>query len=100
MFATTPKETKPMTTEKINHDLREGARKVRESVSETTNRVKHDLNDMAHDAGEQARALFDNANDQLLDATDYVRTQVREKPLQSTLVALGAGILIGLLYRR
>ena len=44
--------------------------------------------------------LYNSAFDELSHATETVTTQIRTKPVQSSVVALGIGFLIGALMRR
>jgi ElaB/YqjD/DUF883 family membrane-anchored ribosome-binding protein len=62
--------------------------------------------DMAREALEEGLSRFHNrskearetASDQLQSARLYVVDQVQERPFTTTLAALGAGFLIGLLF--
>jgi len=47
----------------------------------------------------QAMQARDFAEEQFGQVQEYVTTRVREKPVQSALVALGAGVVLGLALR-
>lgn len=78
--------------ENAKSDYKDGAR--------VASNAKHDLAEMAHDAGTKVRHLFDSASSEISHATDVVSAQVRNKPLQSSLIALTAGFVLGALLRR
>lgn len=75
------------------HDLRAAAGNVAEIA-------KDDLIDFANVAGTKVRGLIENYSEEVANTTENVAEQIRTKPLQSALIALGAGFLIGLLARR
>ena len=54
----------------------------------------------ASEYGERGREVYDQAMDRAEDWMDQARDYVREKPLQSMAIALGAGWLLGRLLRR
>ncbi|HEX8570612.1 MAG TPA: hypothetical protein VF699_11935 [Caulobacteraceae bacterium] len=47
----------------------------------------------------QAMQARDFAEEQFGQVQEYVTTRVREKPVQSALVALGAGVLLGMILK-
>ena len=47
----------------------------------------------------QAMQARDFAEEQFGQVQEYVTTRVREKPVQSALVALGAGVVLGMLLK-
>lgn len=50
----------------------------------------------AYEAGTKVRALYDNAEGELQDLANTIQ----KKPLQTGLIALGAGVVLGLLLGR
>jgi ElaB/YqjD/DUF883 family membrane-anchored ribosome-binding protein len=54
----------------------------------------------AAEYSERGREVYDQAVDRAEDWMDQARDYVREKPLQSVAIALGAGWLLGRLLRR
>ncbi|HYF23592.1 MAG TPA: DUF883 domain-containing protein [Caulobacteraceae bacterium] len=46
---------------------------------------------------EQAQTYYDDASVRLDEAQRYIVERVQEKPIQSTLIAVGAGVFLGLL---
>ena len=61
---------------------------------------KDECSEFAHEAGHKLREAIDKASSEVRDATDATMEQVRSKPVQSSLIALGIGFLSGLLLRR
>ena len=62
--------------------------------------VKEDLAGVAHRTGQHARELADSAGHSLSGIGDVMSVRIRENPVQSSLIALGAGLVIGMLYKR
>jgi ElaB/YqjD/DUF883 family membrane-anchored ribosome-binding protein len=60
----------------------------------------HHASDTLSDAGERGRAAYDATMDRADEWLGQVRDYVREKPVQSVAIALGAGWLLGRLLRR
>lgn len=62
--------------------------------------VKTDAENAAHRAGTSVRNMLDSASDELTHVKEVVNDQIHNKPVQSSLIALGAGVILGLLIRR
>jgi hypothetical protein len=58
------------------------------------------LNDAAHNAGRKVRGMLHTASDELTHARDYMGAEIRTNPVRSSVIALGAGVLLGALLRR
>ena len=72
--------------EQAEREFAQAARRVEKAVAEGIEEIRT-----------QARAYASEAKDQLDEAQHYVAGQVRERPLTATGIALGVGVLIGLL---
>lgn len=72
--------------EKAELKLADATRKIERAVAEGVEQIRT-----------QGKAYASEAKDQLDEAQRYVAGQVRERPLTSTGIALGVGVLIGLL---
>ncbi|MBI1276044.1 hypothetical protein GC177_08745 [bacterium] len=70
------------------------------NLSEAAAHMKEDMYEVANAAGCKARLLLDDASTELEHAKDVVTAQIKEKPIQSSLIALGVGVVIGALLRR
>jgi len=89
MFTTTAKDD-------TVQNLKNPAQNLRDSAAETSN----DLRDAANKAGRTVRNFVHSASDELSHAKETVTTQIRTNPVQSSLVALGIGFVLGALFRR
>lgn len=58
------------------------------------------LRDSANKAGTKAREFVDTASEKLSTAADSISSQIQEKPVQSSLIALGVGLVLGFLVSR
>lgn len=54
----------------------------------------------AHEAGVKIRQVIDATTGEVSDVAETVEARIEQKPVQSTLIALGAGLILGLLLRR
>ena len=60
-------------------------------------RAEQAVRERAGEFRERAREYYDDATDQIETAQRYVTERVQEKPLVSTLTAVGIGVVIGML---
>ncbi len=81
-------------------DVKTSASNIRDEAVDTAYGVQNDLSKAANQAGKKVRSFFSNATDELTHAGETVTTQVRNNPVQSSLIALGAGFILGALFRR
>lgn len=81
-------------------DISEGTRRVKSDIRGTVHAVRDDIEDIARHAGRQMRDLANSAEESVAAATETVTGRIRDNPVQSTLMALGAGFLLGLFFRR
>ncbi|HEX7731264.1 MAG TPA: hypothetical protein VF415_01360 [Rhodanobacter sp.] len=76
---------------------------VEESLHRATDKVAAGANrasEKLSDASERGRAAYDATMDRADEWLEQVRDYVREKPVQSVAIALGAGWLLARLLRR
>lgn len=81
-------------------DIKSAASGARAKVADAAESAKESLRSTANKAGTKVRHFIDSASDEFSHATESVSTQIKEKPVQSSLVALGVGFLLGALLRR
>ena len=67
-----------------------------DAVADLINRVEAMFREGLKALGAQSKPLIDNAEDQLQAAQKLVSDQVRTRPLTATAIALGVGVVIGL----
>ncbi|MBY0407938.1 MAG: hypothetical protein K2Q01_09620 [Rickettsiales bacterium] len=87
------------TKDAIN-DLKQSANTVRNEASKAIDDVAGEVRSVTRSAGDKLRQLFNCTNSEISHAADTVSEQIHNKPVQSTLIALGAGFLLGVLMRR
>lgn len=58
------------------------------------------LHAAAHQAGESMRGMYNSASNELHNASDRMKMEIRTNPIRSSAIALGVGALLGLLIRR
>ncbi len=80
----------------LKSDLKDAANDAREHAD----RVGADIKEVAQEAGQKMRHMLDAAGTDLAQLTDTVAAEVRQRPVQSSVIALGAGVILGMLLRR
>lgn len=90
----------PPIKEETIQNFKNSAQDFRSNASELAHEAKGDLRDAANQAGRKVRGYIDAANDEISQATDTVTKEIRSNPIQSSLIALGAGFILGALFRR
>ena len=94
-------------TQKVMEDTREGLARVRDHVTEagreargSAGKVKGDLNELAREAGESVRDTYDRLSERVSSLSHQTEDHIRERPMQSALIALGIGFVAGILAKR
>jgi ElaB/YqjD/DUF883 family membrane-anchored ribosome-binding protein len=87
--ATTGKDDNVASLKSANANLRSDAENA-----------KADLHEVANKAGRKARDMYNTAIDEVSHAKETVTTQIRTNPVQSSMIALGVGFVLGALFRR
>jgi len=82
------------------NNLKNSAQNVRDDFRDAANDVKADANVTANQLGKKIRGFFDSASSEICEASDNVSTQIHNKPVQSSLIALGVGFVLGALLSR
>jgi ElaB/YqjD/DUF883 family membrane-anchored ribosome-binding protein len=60
----------------------------------------HDDDSDAHDIAGRVRAVVERGKEKAADIQEGFEGYVKEKPLQTVLIAAGAGLLVGYLFGR
>ncbi len=81
---------------RVKEDVRDAA----ETVSGAAGSIREDIEVMARHAGSHVRDVVDNIEHHVSETTDTVMSSIKERPMQSSLIALGVGFVMGLLLRR
>ncbi len=69
-------------------------------IQNSAESLNADLHNAATQAGQKVRSMIASANDEISQASDKVTAEIRTHPIQSTVIALGVGVLLGALLRR
>jgi ElaB/YqjD/DUF883 family membrane-anchored ribosome-binding protein len=69
-------------------------------MQETAQEMRDKAQELMTQGKEVAAEYYEEGRNQVLAWQQQLETQVREKPLQSLLIAAGVGLLFGLLRRR
>jgi len=81
-------------------NLKNVGQNLRALAGETAEEARVELRDAAEKAGRKVRTFLHSASDEISHASDTVTTQIRSNPVQSSLIALGVGFVLGALFRR
>lgn len=77
--------------------LKAKAREAKAYAAEKAEEVSQKAREYYDTARVRGREYYDEAQDRFDDAQRYVVERVQERPIQSTAIALGVGVVIGLL---
>ena len=91
-------------SKKSEATLHAGARSASNDVKRKAQAASQSANEgileIANEAGQKVREIFGHYSEDLGHTKEVIEDNIRNKPLQSSLIALGAGVLLGLLIRR
>ena len=82
------------------NSAKKAVKNTKDAVADAAYEVKGDFRDSAHEAGEKVRHIYENANRDFRQMRDSVTDRINEKPIQSTAIALVAGLALGAILRR
>lgn len=100
MFSAATKESADNTIREAKTTAASAKRDVRAAANDTASTAGGELTVIAERAGKQVRHFIDTAEHQLHDVSDKVSSEIRQHPLRSGAIAVGAGVLLGMLLRR
>lgn len=81
-------------------NLKQAGRNFQDAAENKAEEVTNDLIDRATHAGQEVRRYVSQASDTLSRAGYEVEDAINAKPLQSTAIALCAGVILGMLLKR
>jgi ElaB/YqjD/DUF883 family membrane-anchored ribosome-binding protein len=82
------------------HGAKATAHSFGDDVRGATAAVKDDVEAVARRTGHHVRELADTAGHNIKDVREATTERIRDNPIQSSVIALGIGLLVGMLYRR
>ena len=71
-----------------------------EELSKKAKQVSDEVKETANAAVDQARSTVQTAWDEAKNNIDVLQTYAREHPIRAVLLALGMGVVLGVLMRR
>jgi ElaB/YqjD/DUF883 family membrane-anchored ribosome-binding protein len=99
--------TQSKDNEALHDKTRDTAAQMRERVSQTRDQVSEHAREVGAQAKELGDVAIDTASEYYKQGREMMRewestleTKLREKPVQSLLIAGGIGLLLGLIWRR
>lgn len=95
-----PADTVPETEEATPHPLREQTKKVKEDLRELGRLGREASQEQLGKVRETAGDYVERGRKRAVEVEDSVVTYVREKPVKSLAMAIGAGAILGYLIRR
>lgn len=78
------------------HNLKSPVQNARNSAGE----IKDELCETANEAGHKVRNFINSASEEFSHTSETMTTRIRGKPVQSSLIALGIGFVLGALLIR
>jgi ElaB/YqjD/DUF883 family membrane-anchored ribosome-binding protein len=82
------------------HDGKAAAHHFKDDARDAATAVRDDLEGVARRTGHHARELADSAGHSLADTGKAMTVKMRDYPVQSSLIALGVGLAVGMFFRR
>lgn len=90
----------PGGTETLKNKAQETAAEVRDQAKKTRDQVRAQAEALSDQAKEMTSEYYQHGLEKAAEWEEVLENQIREKPIQSLLVAGGIGLLLGLLWRR
>ncbi len=100
MLSTATKAAAKVTKELAEHDIVSEVRDAKHRLEDSARYTVEDISARAADAGRKLRGRIDATTDNVTHYADEVQQKIKDNPVPSALIALGAGFLLGLLAKR
>jgi len=71
-----------------------------ESIADKGKDILNNVSDYASEAGQKVRGFFDRTMDTTGSVTRNVESEIKNNPVRSAAIALGAGFILGALFTR
>ena len=85
--------------QKTQGDLRETAAQVKENLRDIGGQVRDTAQQQYEQLRQQANDYYERGRERALEMEQSLEQYVQEKPIQALLMAAGAGLLLGLLWK-
>ncbi len=99
MFSTATKSAADATKASAENDVTSSIRKVADRAQDTAKHLRDDAVDYVSAKSDKVRSLTESAQRNLKTAADRTSSQIRANPLPSALIAIGIGLVVGLVLR-
>jgi ElaB/YqjD/DUF883 family membrane-anchored ribosome-binding protein len=86
--------------QEVGQQMRDQAQALGTQVREQVQELGTQAQQLGTQVKETASQYYEQGREGLQELNQTLETQIREKPLQSLLIAGGVGLLLGLLWRR
>lgn len=84
----------------LQERAQEAGRQARDWAQETGSQLQEGAQEAMHQVGTVTSQLSDLSRTAMNQLEETFEDRIRNKPLQSVLIAVGAGMLLGLLWRK
>ncbi len=81
-------------------DVKKNVNPMKNDAQNTIENAGDAMSEYAHNAGQKVRQFFSTTSTEVGNAAQKVTTEIRNKPVRASLIALGAGFVLGALCRR
>lgn len=82
------------------NDFQDAGRSAMRDADSALSSTAQNLSEAAHTAGQEVRKYISNATHRVTDVSNEIEGNIRQKPVQSTAIALAAGVILGMLLRK
>jgi ElaB/YqjD/DUF883 family membrane-anchored ribosome-binding protein len=100
MLSTPTKLAAGVTKTLAENDIDSSLKHMGDKAADSIDRAVDNVSEYAHHTGEQIRSAFDTTTDGVKRVTQQVSGEIHKNPVQTTLLALGAGFVIGMMLRK
>jgi len=83
-----------------SQQLTDKAGQVRENIRDIGSVAKDAAREKVQDLRDQAGEYYEQGRQRVTEMEDSIETYVRDQPIKSLLMAAGAGLLLGILWKR
>ncbi len=101
MFSSATKENAEnikKNTENLKHNIRVTADSAKQDMEHAMD--SDTLNRFTNEAGRKVRSYYETASGSVNELADKMQDEIKNNPMRSSLMALGAGFILGVLLRR
>jgi ElaB/YqjD/DUF883 family membrane-anchored ribosome-binding protein len=79
-------------------NIKDTAKKIKNEAQKQFGDIQENVYEVANSAGRKVRVALDSATMGIKDAAEVFEGEIQNHPVRSSALALGAGVIIGLLF--